>query len=124
MSPKRNTRQRAAIEKAFDQVSRPLSPLEVLDMAREYVPNLGMATVYRAVNEMVKEGALHPVELPGQSPRYEKSGLHHHHHFHCHVCDRVYDVDGCFLKPDIQLPSGFKVEDHDITLSGRCPDCD
>lgn len=123
MPPKRNTRQRAAIEMAFDKVHRPLSPSEVSDLARKSVPNLGMATVYRALNEMVEEGSLRPVDLPGQSPRYEKSGLHHHHHFHCNVCDRVYDMDGCFLKSDIQLPAGFIVEDHDITLTGRCPDC-
>lgn len=123
MSPKRNTRQRAAIEKAFDKVQRPLSPAEVSDLSRKNVPNLGMATVYRALNEMIEEGSLRPVDLPGQSRRYEKSGLHHHHHFHCTVCNRVYDLDGCMLKADLELPPGFEVDGHDITLTGRCPDC-
>jgi len=123
MTAKRNTRQRAAIEKAFEKVARPLSPAEVCECASASVPTLGMATVYRALNEMVDEGTLRPVELPGQSRRYEKSGLHHHHHFHCNKCDRVFDVDGCFLKKDVDLPPGFSVKDHDITLSGDCPDC-
>jgi Fur family transcriptional regulator, ferric uptake regulator len=123
MAPIRNTRQRAAIEAAFDLVTRPLSPNEVCDLAREDVPKLGIATVYRALNEMVQEGSLRPVDLPGQNTRYEKSGLHHHHHFHCNRCDKVFDVDGCMLKKDLSLPEGFEVQQHDITLTGICPDC-
>lgn len=123
MSPIRQTRQRAAIETAFDQVTRPLSPAEVCELARRQVPRLGIATVYRALGEMVQEGALRPVELPGQNTRYEKSGLHHHHHFHCNRCDKVFDVEGCMLKKDFALPEGFEVQQHDITLTGICPDC-
>lgn len=123
MPAKRHTRQRAAIEKAFENVQRPLSPQEVADLARKAVPQLGIATVYRALNELEEEGIIHPVELPGQNRRYEKSGLHHHHHFHCRVCDRVYDLEGCFLKSDLKLPPGFHVSQHDITLTGTCPDC-
>lgn len=121
--PKRATKQRAAIEAAFDQASRPLSPAEVHDLARKKVPNLGIATVYRALNELVEEGDLRAVDLPGQNSRYEKSDLGHHHHFHCTDCDRVYDLQGCLLKKDLELPKGFKVQQHDITLSGICPDC-
>lgn len=123
MSPKRHTRQRAAIEKAFEVAPRPLSPSEVCGLAAKEVPRLGMATVYRALNEMVDEGSLRPVDLPGHSRRYEKAGLHHHHHFHCTVCDRVFDLEGCMLKSDIKLPPGFDVRRHDITLTGKCPDC-
>ncbi|MGA0333446.1 MAG: Fur family transcriptional regulator [Kiritimatiellia bacterium] len=123
MPPQRNTRQRSAIKKAFENVGRPLSPQEVNEIAREYVPSLGIATVYRALNEMVEEGSLHPVDLPGQSRRYEMSGLHHHHHFHCQKCDKVFDLEGCLLKKEFDLPPGFTVKQHDITLSGVCPDC-
>lgn len=123
MAPIRNTRQRAAIEAAFHAAPRPLSPAEVSELARKDVSNLGMATVYRALNEMVTQGDLRPVDLPGQNTRYEKAGLHHHHHFHCNRCDKVFDVEGCMLKKDLNLPAGFEVQQHDITLTGICPDC-
>lgn len=123
MPRQRQTRQRAAIENAFDTTPRPLSPGEVHDIARREVVNLGIATVYRALNDMVADKILRTVELPGLAPRYEKAGLKHHHHFHCNRCDKVFDLDGCLLRSDLNLPEGFHVTGHDITLSGTCPRC-
>ena len=124
MPRQRQTRQRIAIENVFDLEPRPLGPAEVLDLARGEVPKLGIATVYRALNDMVEEKLLRVVELPGQTARYEKTGLQHHHHFHCRKCDKVFDLEGCLLKPNFKLPAGFKVTNHEITLSGTCPACD
>jgi len=123
MARQRRTKQQIAIEEVFDQIQRPLSPQEVLEAARAAVPNLGMATVYRTLNHKVEDGSLQVVDLPGQSSRYEPSRKSHHHHFHCTDCDKVFDVDGCLLKEDLNLPQGFEVKEHDITLTGRCPDC-
>ncbi|MEL7073813.1 MAG: hypothetical protein AAGK34_07270, partial [Planctomycetota bacterium] len=47
----------------------------------------------------------------------------HHHHFHCTVCDRMFDVDGCVGKLASLLPRGFTLEDHELTLRGRCKSC-
>jgi len=121
--PKRATKQRSAIEASFENASRPLSPNEVLELAKKTVPNLGIATVYRALNDLVEDGSLRVVELPGQVSRYEKGDLGHHHHFHCTRCDKVFDLDGCLLRKDLNLPKGFEVEEHDITLTGRCSRC-
>lgn len=123
MSPQRSTRQRSAIENVFEKTPRPLSPNEVCGLAREEVPKLGMATVYRALNHMVDEGKLRSVDLPGQPSRYEQADLAHHHHFHCLECDRVFDLQGCLLRKDPDLPEGFVVKSHDITLNGVCADC-
>jgi Fur family ferric uptake transcriptional regulator len=51
------------------------------------------------------------------------AGKLHHHHFRCRRCDRVYEIDGC--PPDLRalVPRGFRLEGHDLTLFGRCPDC-
>jgi Fur family ferric uptake transcriptional regulator len=123
MSRQRRTRQQSAIEDIFARMDRPLSPQEVHEHARKDIPSLGMATVYRALNHMVDANEIRVVELPGQPPRYESAGLSHHHHFHCLTCDRVFDLDGCLLKADLNLPEGYLVVSHDITLSGTCPDC-
>lgn len=123
MPRQRNTKQRLAIEDVFEHIHRPLGPAEVLDLAQQEVPGLGIATVYRALNDLVAEQKLRVVELPGQTARYEKSGLGHHHHFHCTHCDKVFDLEGCLLKTDLQLPPGFEVQGHDITLKGTCPQC-
>jgi len=119
----RDTPQRRALRTALERADRPLSPAEVLDAARRDAPGLGIATVYRNLRALVEEGWLDEVALPGAPSRYEVAGKHHHHHFRCRVCDRVYEVDGC--PPDLRdlIPPGFRLEDHDITLLGRCAAC-
>jgi Fur family ferric uptake transcriptional regulator len=123
MSRQRRTRQQIVIEHIFDHTVRPLSPKEVIELAQTEIPNIGMATVYRALNHMVSEGILRVVDLPGQTSRYEHANLHHHHHFHCTECDKVFDLQGCLLRKEMDLPDGFDVKHHDITLTGTCPDC-
>ena len=119
----RNTRQRTAIRDAIAQAGRPLLPQEVLDAAQQQVPGMGIATVYRNLKVLVDEGELQPVNLPGENPRFELAGHHHHHHFQCRQCDRVFDVHACPGNLATLAPLGFTVEDHDLTLYGRCKDC-
>jgi len=119
----RNTRQRSAIRDAIAQAERPLLPQEVLDAAQQQVPGLGIATVYRNIKALVDEGELRPVNLPGENPRFELAGHHHHHHFQCRQCERVFDVHACPGDLSALAPQGFTVEDHDLTLYGRCKDC-
>ncbi len=119
----RKTNQRDAIRGVLERAGRPLSPQEVLEQAREAVPGLGLATVYRALKALTESGWLHAVELPGAAARYERAGKQHHHHFHCRGCDRVYDVDACPGALNRLSPRGFQLESHEIVLYGRCERC-
>jgi len=97
---------------------------EVHRAARRRRPGLGLATVYRTVKSLVEEGWAVPVDIPGGPPRYEVRRASHHHHFVCRGCDRVYEVEGCLRSLVRSLtPPGFRLEDHDMTLYGRCPEC-
>ncbi|GAB5602086.1 transcriptional repressor [Thermus sp. FJN-A] len=118
----RSTRQRRAIREAFLEAGRPLSPQEVLELAKRKVPTLGLATVYRTLKGLVEEGFLTPVALPGEPSRYEPAGREHHHHFLCRRCGRVYELLGCDLALS-HLPPGFQAEGHEVTVFGRCPEC-
>lgn len=119
----RNTRQRGAISAAIEASKRPLSPQEVLDAARTEVPALSLATVYRNLKQLLEDGEIEAVVLPGDSPRYESSRRPHHHHFQCTVCERVFDMDRCPGNLSDLAPPGFTVESHELTLYGRCGDC-
>lgn len=119
----RSTRQRRAIREAFLEAGRPLSPQEVLELARKKVPSLGLATVYRTLKGLVEEGFLTPVALPGEPSRYEPAGKGHHHHFLCRLCGRVYELLGCDLALEGHLPPGFLAEGHEVMVYGRCPEC-
>ena len=125
MNERRDTAQQRAIREVCQKASRPLSIDEILDSAKSKVPSLGQRTVYRIVRRMEKDGVLVPVAVSGQSDRYELADIaaSHHHHFHCTVCDRMFDVDGCVGKLTSLLPEGFTLEDHELTLRGRCESC-
>ena len=119
----RNTRQRTAIREAIAQSGRPLLPQEVLEAAEPAAPGLSIATVYRNLRALVEDGQLRPVVLPGENARYEVAGSAHHHHFQCRQCQRVFEVEACPGNLASLAPAGFTVEDHDLTLYGRCSDC-
>lgn len=119
----RSTRQRRAIRRVLLETRRPLSPREILELARRQVPSLGLATVYRNLRALVEEGAVVPVALPGEPLRYEAAGTGHHHHFLCRGCGRAFELPGCRLEADLNLPPGFSAEDHEVVVYGRCPDC-
>lgn len=119
----RLTRQRQAIEASVLGAGRPLLPQEVLALAQRAVPRLSLATVYRQLKALVDEGALRAVLLAGDPPRYEPAAHAHHHHFQCRACQRVFDVQGCPGDLAHLAPAGFLVEDHELTLYGRCTDC-
>lgn len=119
----RRTRQREVIRRVFEETARPLGPAEVLDAGRTKIRGLGIATVYRAIHAMVESGWLVPVQLPGEAARYERAGTGHHHHFRCKGCSRVFEVEGCPEGFSGLMPSGFTLEEHEVVLYGRCPEC-
>lgn len=119
----RETKQRKAIRNALADAGHPLSPRELLSLARDEVSGLGIATVYRNISALQEEGSIVPVELPGEPPRYEVAGKAHHHHFHCRECDKVYEIEGCPGNLQSVTPMGFQLETHEVVLYGLCEIC-
>jgi len=120
----RETPQREAVRRAFEHAGRPLSADEARELADADQPGIGAATVYRAINQAVQDGLLKAVALPGETTaRYELASLGHHHHFECLACHKVYDIEGCPGGIKSLLPEGFTLEQHDLTLFGKCKEC-
>jgi Fur family ferric uptake transcriptional regulator len=119
----RNTKQKDAIRAAFQAADRPLSPEETLQLAQEAVEGLSIATVYRNINMLVEEKWLEPVEVPGDSTRYEVAGKGHHHHFQCNTCGKLFELQGCGVDIKPRLPRGFRATSHELFLYGLCATC-
>lgn len=84
---------------------------------------IGIATVYRLLNQGVDTGRYAAVEMPLGPVRYEPADRPHHHHFECLSCRRVFDVAGCPGRMDRLVPAGFVLESHDLLLQGQCSSC-
>jgi Fur family ferric uptake transcriptional regulator len=89
-------------------------------------PRLGRATVYRAVDVLLKAGLLDRVEFGDGTHRYRVCGGSHHHHVTCTRCHRVIEVETCLpgeVFAAIALKTNFALEGHSLELFGRCADC-
>jgi Fur family ferric uptake transcriptional regulator len=121
----RRTKQRETILSTILAAEGPLGVAQIHDRASRELPGLGIATVYRALNLLREEGRIVAVSLPGEEQRYEAAGIGHHHHFHCSECEQVFDLEICpvGIPQGTTLPGGYTVEEHHLTLYGRCPEC-
>jgi Fur family ferric uptake transcriptional regulator len=125
MTGQRQTRQRRQIFEVIERAEGPLSIAEIHEQSRRAVPNLGIATIYRTVKMLHEADEIHLVSLPDGETRYEKAGLGHHEHFRCRVCKQVFDLPDCPLAylSGTTTKDGFLIEDHELTLYGRCAHC-
>jgi Fur family ferric uptake transcriptional regulator len=122
----RKTHQRRAILNALELAPGPLTPQEVLELASKEHERLGIATVYRNLSSLEEQGEIIAVHLPNDSTRYEPAGRGHHHHFRCEHCEQVFELSAkcpVAILEGVTLPGGFKVQNHELTLYGLCPDC-
>jgi Fur family ferric uptake transcriptional regulator len=107
----RETKQRNAIKRAIEKANRPVGPKEILELACDEVPNLGIATVYRNIKTMV--------ELPGQAPRYQPPANKKPHLFICEKTDRVFTIDPKIGDFKPTLPEGFVLDRFQIICYGE-----
>ncbi|MEM6750844.1 MAG: transcriptional repressor [Planctomycetota bacterium] len=117
----RRSRYRDSLQETLRRAPGPLSAAEV--HRRLCDTGVGLATVYRLLNEGLEQGALVGVDLPGGPRRFEPAGLPRHHHFECRSCRQVTSVMGQPSGLERLAPEGFTVERQEVILFGRCPDC-
>lgn len=89
-------------------------------------PQVGRATVYRAVELLTEHGVLDRVEFPDGSHRYRVCGTSHHHHLTCTRCHQVVEVATCLPVEQfaaIASQNNFALEGHSLELFGRCARC-
>ncbi len=80
------------------------------------------ASVHRALNRLVEDGAARRFEL-GPRAHFERTGSHHEH-LVCDDCGRIEAVPGCVVdEAAVAARTGFAVTGHSVTFSGRCEEC-
>lgn len=95
----------------------------VLSRCKEVMPSINLATVYRNLNALIKEGSIQKIMVDG-GDRFDKT-LGTHAHFQCKVCNTVVDVDGIDLSclKGGAFQKSNRVDDVDVTLKGVCANC-
>ena len=119
----RNTTQRDAIKKAFEESGHAMTATQVLMAAKKHLKTLSVPTVYREMRRLCRDNEVVAFFLPGQRVTYYEIAQEHHHHFICRQCKRLYGVECLTEHIRKLLPKGFILEDHDVQLYGLCPSC-
>jgi len=117
---------RIALLQVLRQCSEPLSLSQV---AVELGHTLNPATIYRALEALVKVGVVRKVDFQHSHTLYELvEGARHHHHLLCQGCGKVEDVAGCDPKrleqAILRRSRHFKeIHSHSMEFFGRCKSC-
>jgi len=119
----KNTPQRQAIVQVFTACQQPLRVGEIVQKAKEIIPTVDQATVYRNLKRLVEQGWLLKMNHPLLGTLYERSGKEHHHHFYCRKCDSVFELSGCAVDESQVASTGMVVEEHEVFFYGRCRNC-
>lgn len=122
----RKSRQRDEIKRLLSKKNFHPTIEELYGLARQNIPQLGIATIYRNVEKMLKNSEIVRIEVPGGAARFD-GNTEKHYHFRCEVCGSVEDV---WLDLDIERRimeapelSGCQVDDHTLEFTGKCAAC-
>jgi Fur family ferric uptake transcriptional regulator len=104
-----------------------LTANEIFDALRAEKKAVGLASVYRALDVLLRLGLVYRLDLGGGKARYEAArAADHHHHIVCLDCGRVSAFDDKALERALDRVAerqDYVIDDHDVVLRGRCTDC-
>ncbi len=129
---RRLTPQRERIIKIFlERPGQHLSAEEVHQLVRQDFQDIGMATVYRALELFTQLEILQQIHFNDGRARYEinrhTTNIHRHHHMVCLRCGRVEEFQEDLLdamEERLIRERGFRVVDHELKFYGTCRQCD
>lgn len=127
---------RQAILDVFTNTSKHLSAEDIYLEVHESYPQVGLTTVYRTLDLLVRMGLIFKFDFGDGRSRFELSegpkGERHHHHLVCTACGRVIDYTD-FIDDEIELLArtekglsekfNFEITNHLIQFYGVCGEC-
>jgi len=122
----RPTRQRRAVAAALAEFDDFRSAQEVHDALRTAGDNVGLSTVYRALQAMADAGELDVLRSEGGEAVYRRCSGSHHHHLVCRSCGATVEVEGPAVERwtrAIAEEHGYADVSHTLEIFGVCASC-
>ena len=105
-----------------------LTAQEIFDQLRGEDRRVGIASVYRALDQLTRDGFVQRIDIGADTSRFEPvhTGGEHHHHLVCDDCGKVEafaddELERALHK--VEGRTGYSVAGHDVVLRGSCGDC-
>jgi len=124
---RRNSAARRAVIELLGRQGCCVTAQEIFDALRAGGRPVGIASIYRTLEQLTRDGFVQRVDVGAPTSRYEpvQPGGEHHHHLVCEDCGKVE----AFADPELERAL-HRVEDetgyavaHDVILKGVCDDC-
>ena len=122
----RPTRQRRAVAAALDGSDAFRSAQEIHESLRSAGDNVGLSTVYRALQAMADAGEIDVLRSDAGEAAYRKCSDSHHHHLVCRSCGRTVEVEGPTVEKWTRAVAGehgFTEVSHTLEIFGTCRSC-
>jgi Fur family ferric uptake transcriptional regulator len=127
---------REAILDILSRADDHLSVEEIFMRVYRICPGIGLASVYRTLDTLVRLGLVYKFDFGDGRARYELAdeikGKAHHHHLVCKKCGKVIDYTD-FVDEELALlkkteealarKHNFRITGHLIQYYGLCPNC-
>jgi len=122
----RTTRQRTAIAALLDDTAEFRSAQTLHVQLREQGDEIGLATVYRALQSMAAAGLVDSVRTDTGESLYRRCSPNHHHHLVCRSCGVTVEIAGRQVElwtAKVAKEHGYSDATHTVELFGLCAPC-
>ena len=122
----RPTRQRRAIAAVMETFDDFRSAQEIHALLSRRKENVGLSTVYRAVQSLADDGELDSIRTDSGEALYRRCSPQHHHHLVCRTCGRTVEVAGPAVEQwadRVAGDHGFADVSHTLEIFGTCTEC-
>jgi len=105
-----------------------LTAQEIFDQLRSEGRRVGIASVYRTLEQLSRDGYVQRIDIGAGTTRFEPihADGEHHHHLVCDDCGKVEAFADDQLERalrKVEGRTGYSVAGHDVVLRGACRDC-
>jgi Fur family transcriptional regulator, ferric uptake regulator len=123
---RRSTKQRSAVSSVLDEADAFLSAQDLHAKLRARGDNVGLATVYRALQVLAEDGDVDVLRTDDGEAVYRRCSTGHHHHLVCRHCGATVEVEGPAVEAwakRVGAEHGFTAVQHVVEVFGSCSEC-
>lgn len=122
----RPTRQRRAVAGVMEAFDDFRSAQEIHALLVERGEQVGLSTVYRALQSMAESGEIDSLRTETGESSYRRCSATHHHHLVCRSCGATVEVEGPTVEKwtrSVAADHGYSEVSHTLEIFGTCADC-
>lgn len=123
----RRTRQRSALDEVLERTGDFRSAQRLHAMLRDHGESVSLATVYRTLQSMARDGEVDVLRTQDNESRYRRCiRREHHHHLVCRQCGHTVEVTETTVErwaDHTAREHGFAAVSHNVELQGVCATC-